>query len=346
MTKISAVICELNPFHKGHEYIFDKAKNGSDVLIAVMSGNFVQRGENAVYDKYKRASDAVHGGADLVLELPFPFSASSAEFFASAAVKIAESVGATDLYFGSECGDVDAITKSAGILNNSGMGTGRAAVLRSEIIMDAFPDVPESILSSPNDILGVEYCRKTKLNVHPVKRIESESASDIRKRLYISDVKAISSDRLLQMEFLHFRSIRKAPECAECNGGVGGRLYNTAFLTNNPHEWMSLAATKQYTNSRLRRAALFSLLCIMPNDIRCDVGFTRVLAANSLGREYLASVRGRTSMPVISNPSDRYGLSGISHEQYSTADFADKLYTLLGNFDDSAFFAKKHSEMI
>ena len=84
MKRISAIICELNPLHEGHKHIFSAAKEKSDVLIAVMSGNFVQRGETAVYDKYKRARSVLSAGADLVLELPFPYSASSAEFFARA----------------------------------------------------------------------------------------------------------------------------------------------------------------------------------------------------------------------------------------------------------------------
>ncbi|MGM9664511.1 MAG: nucleotidyltransferase family protein, partial [Eubacteriales bacterium] len=82
--KISAIICEYNPFHFGHAYHISEIKKNSDAVIAVMSGSFTQRGIPAVVSKYERAHMALEGGADLVLELPFPYCASSAEYFARA----------------------------------------------------------------------------------------------------------------------------------------------------------------------------------------------------------------------------------------------------------------------
>lgn len=117
MNKISAIICELNPLHEGHIYLFQRAKENAQCLIAIMSGNFVQRGECAVFDKYTRAASAVNAGADLVLELPFPWCSGSAAFFARAGVHIAESVGCTHLYFGSETGDLHALQLVAETLN-------------------------------------------------------------------------------------------------------------------------------------------------------------------------------------------------------------------------------------
>lgn len=116
--KVCAVICELNPFHNGHEYLFREARRltGADYLIAVMSGDFVQRGLPAICDKYSRATQALMGGADLVVELPAVFATASADYFAMGAVSAIEDMGCVDfICFGSECGDLELLSSCAGI---------------------------------------------------------------------------------------------------------------------------------------------------------------------------------------------------------------------------------------
>jgi predicted nucleotidyltransferase len=120
--KTVAVISEYNPFHLGHAYQFAEIRRiyGEDTaIIAVMSGNFVQRGDVAVLGKFDRAEAAVRAGASLVLELPFPFSCSSAEHFAFAGVSLADDLGVVDvLSFGSECGDVSLLSDVAGKMSD------------------------------------------------------------------------------------------------------------------------------------------------------------------------------------------------------------------------------------
>ena len=107
--KIYAVICEYNPFHLGHAYQLSELKR-KGAVVCVMSGSFTQRGDAAVLSKYDRAELAVRSGADLVLELPFPYSSASAEIFGKAGVRIADALGCVDaLCFGSESGDTDAL---------------------------------------------------------------------------------------------------------------------------------------------------------------------------------------------------------------------------------------------
>ena len=117
--KIAAIIAEYNPFHNGHKYQVDKIREilGEDTaIIAIMSGNFTQRGELAITDKTVRAKSAIDCGVNLVLELPFPFSMSSAEFFAKSGVKIADSIGVVDyLVFGSESGDINELSDIASV---------------------------------------------------------------------------------------------------------------------------------------------------------------------------------------------------------------------------------------
>ena len=117
-----AIVSEYNPFHRGHAYQIRKIRDefGADTrIIAIMGGHFTQRGEVAVADKYLRARAAVDAGISLVLELPFPYSSASAEVFAKGAVSIADDLGGIDiLSFGSECGDVERLSRVAGRINS------------------------------------------------------------------------------------------------------------------------------------------------------------------------------------------------------------------------------------
>ena len=117
--KIAGIICECNPMHAGHVYLMNEAKRaGADVLVCVMSGCFVQRGEAAIADPYARAEILVRAGADAVVELPFPYSASSAEFFGAAGVDILARLGIDELWFGSECGDVELLSRMAEVADD------------------------------------------------------------------------------------------------------------------------------------------------------------------------------------------------------------------------------------
>lgn len=188
--KIAAIISEYNPFHKGHAYQISKTREiaGATHIIALMSGNFVQRGLPAIIDKYRRAEMALLGGADLVLELPVVYALSSAEFFAEGSVKILNLLNGVDLLsFGSEEGDLEKLRKIAKILASEppqyqlalkknlskGYSFPRA---RNEALVELLPDLSIDFIQSPNNILGIEYIKalfKTSSSIEPftVKRM-------------------------------------------------------------------------------------------------------------------------------------------------------------------------------
>ncbi len=117
--KVTGIIMECNPFHEGHEYLLREARRqtGADYIVAAMSGDYVQRGEPAVFDKYIRAGQILQAGADLVLELPLYAACGSAEYFARSGIALLDRLGVvTDLCFGSESGDTDYIMKCARVL--------------------------------------------------------------------------------------------------------------------------------------------------------------------------------------------------------------------------------------
>ena len=131
---VTGIIMECNPFHEGHAYLLEEARRqtGADYIIVVMSGDYVQRGEPAVFDKYIRAEQILQAGADLVLELPLYAACGSAEYFARGGIALLDRLGVvTDLCFGSESGDTEYIMKYARMLTLA-EGTSTALPPRTE----------------------------------------------------------------------------------------------------------------------------------------------------------------------------------------------------------------------
>ena len=215
--KILGIITEYNPFHNGHKYHIKKSKKETDLdkTLIIMSGNFVQRGEPAIIDYYKRAEVAINNGADLVIKLPTFYSTASSDFFTYGAMKIIKEINIpTVLSFGSECENLSSIKKIAKFLSQeedayyrkirdlmqSGMSMPRA---REKIIMNKFPDAKE-ILKGSNNILAIDYIKNSlKLNIDnidykAIKRIGADyndssvqnvmSASGIRKNIFNSNI--------------------------------------------------------------------------------------------------------------------------------------------------------------
>ena len=119
--KFCSIICEYNPFHNGHLYQLQEAKrrSGADALLCMMSGNFVQRGEAAVLNKFTRAKHAVQAGADIVVELPTVFATSNAELFAKGAISILSAIPCvSSLCFGAENADGNSFLRAADLLNH------------------------------------------------------------------------------------------------------------------------------------------------------------------------------------------------------------------------------------
>ncbi|MBR3665808.1 MAG: nucleotidyltransferase family protein [Ruminococcus sp.] len=172
--KVSGIICEYNPFHNGHLYHIRKTReNGATHIAAVMSGNFVQRGDTAIMDKLERARLAVRSGADLVIELPVQYSLASAENFASGAVHLLDSLGAVDeLSFGSECGDTRKLLKAMETVDlaalthadeiKSIMEKGYTYPRALNSVVNGYDPEAAAIIAGPNNTLAVEYLRALK----------------------------------------------------------------------------------------------------------------------------------------------------------------------------------------
>ena len=181
LLKTAGIIAEFNPFHNGHAYLIEKAReNGCTHIIAVMSGNYVQRGEPAVFPDFVRAETALQNGVDLVLSLPLPYAVSGASVFSSGGVSVLEGTGAVDeLVFASESGNIEDITEVSRILSEDRTDSLIMEQLSSGITYAAAREnaVREiiggkaDILSQPNNILAVEYVsalNRLKSSIKPV----------------------------------------------------------------------------------------------------------------------------------------------------------------------------------
>ena len=198
------IICEFNPFHNGHKYLIDEAKKQTgDDIICLMSGNFVQRGEPAIQEKYLRAKTAIENGADIVLELPTIFACSNAENFAMGAVKILNALGVNHLAFGVEKTSLDILQRIAEIKFNNSIsfqnsfkneienGINFNTALKRAIAKE-FDDVQIlEVLSKPNNILAVEYLtaiKKLNSEIEPIaiQRVDNGYNSITSKNQYLS----------------------------------------------------------------------------------------------------------------------------------------------------------------
>lgn len=176
---ICAIIAEYNPFHNGHKFHIENAKKDNDFVIVILSGDFTQRGEPAILNKYIRTKMALLNGADLVIELPTVYALSSAEGFANGAINIINSLNCINsLSFGSECGDINELRKLSKFLlntdeefNNKVKNLLKSGInYPSAISKIADSNIDSELLNNPNNILAIEYLKallKTDSNVIP-----------------------------------------------------------------------------------------------------------------------------------------------------------------------------------
>lgn len=346
---VLGIIAEYNPFHNGHLYHLLKSKEEAkaDSVIAVIGGNFTQRGEPSLLDKWTKAEMAIANGADLVIELPVLYTISSAENFADGAIKILNSLKIVDaISFGTETEDLNKLN----IISNTIFKEPRdykdylSLYLKEGI---SFPKAREqalikylkepeysSILSTPNNILGIEYLKALKkysseivpINIPRIdtgylsKDYSSEfaSATAVRDLIYNSrlrDVKSyippasftILSEELKSGHFvkdisryeniiiynLRNMSLEQIAELPDVSEGLENLIKKAANSCNTFSEFMNIVKTKRYTETRIRRILLYSLLKITKKDIvisKKTIPYIRVLGCNEKGKNLISKI--------------------------------------------------------
>lgn len=321
----AGIVAEFDPFHRGHEYLIQQARErGASHIAVVMSGAAVQRGSAAVCSKHERAQMAVRCGADLVAELPAPYSCSMAEYFADGAVRILGKLGIDTLCFGSETENADSIKKAAAaadVLKDSeevrellaqGMSY-PAAVQR--VMCELYGSDTAAAVSTPNSTLGVEYTRALarngiKARILPIKRRGSQhggiggefpSGSELREVMQSGGeiscgvpegcVPKVIYDPRRGDEILLYRMLTASKEellrLPEVNESVADRIIKVRRDPPDSFEEFIMAVkTANITHARLRRSALHLVLGITAADL-IEPPYVRILAFNRRGAEIL-----------------------------------------------------------
>lgn len=360
--KVLGLVVEYNPFHNGHMYHIEKAKKlvQPDVTIVVMSGNFVQRGEPAIVDKWTRTAVALQHGIDLVVELPFAFAVQSADYFANGAIQILHHLHVTDLVFGSESGDINLFKEIAYTIKDK---EETYNVLIQSFMKQGYryPDACNQALSSllnksittPNDLLGLAYVKEVIKNHYPmnlhcitrtnnfhsttVQKISSATAirqalkekKDITKQLpnkevYQEPVFLEELFPLLKYKILT-TSAKELRNLHLVEEGLENLLLKNIVHVNTMDEYINTLTSKRYTRSRIQRM----IIHILMNNHKIEVlkamhlEYIRILGMTKIGKEYLHDVKKRIDIPLVSK---------FKGHQYPALDLefkANKLYSLL-----------------
>ncbi len=302
------IICECNPYHAGHEYLFLQARaSGADVVVAVMSGCFTQRGEAAVADPWLRAEALLSGGADLVLELPYPYAAASAEFFAGGGVEVLDRLGVSELWFGSECGDLSRLLAAAEVCERADFRARYAETVQESCgTAEAFFEVLQSFCReeqrfSSNDILGIAYlrairARKSKLCPVTVKR---EGSAYLDKLLPTEGYPSATALRQVWREQGLSAVLPRLPEsvravyarvAAPCDLQYAERLILGQLRLAPPHAFDAVAELSGGLGARLSALALS---CTSLEEL-LQRGVTKKYPLSRLRRGLLFSLTGVT----------------------------------------------------
>ena len=332
--KTAGIVAEYNPFHKGHEYQISLLRErGYEGIVAVMSGNFVQRADAALTDKYRRAEGAVAAGVDLVLELPLPYAVAAAEDFARGGIRILQATGIVNaVCCGCESGDEENLRqyealreaeKSGKIKENMKTGLSYPAACKK-----AVADAGAPWSDKPNDVLALAYRKalevldagmellaiERKGNYHEDDGTGFESAESIRERMRrgedvtkalptgsyerIKDAPLADLKRLERATMAFYRTAdpEKLREFYGMREGLPERLCKYADA-ETLEVLADRAKTKRFPHSAVRRAILCGYLQI-PRKLP-EITYLRVLAFNERGQELLREMKKTSTLPVL-----------------------------------------------
>lgn len=346
--KIFGVIAEYNPLHKGHLWQLQQIRHQfqPDVLLVVMSGNFVQRGDLAIVDKWQRTEMALAAGVDLVVELPLYGSIQAANLFALAAVQILQALAVTDLVFGTESPDLDyygTARKIRTLTTNSAAfsdyrntyATQYNQIIEQNLSLD---------MTKPNQMLGLAYAQaaqtlKYPLTLHALPRTgavdhdqaqlqgEFASASAIRQALLqqqpYQQALPASSEQILQTSriiswkdffpFLKYQllttNLKQLGQIYQMNEGLQYKLQQEILQVNNFPDFLYAIKSKRYTFARLRRVCLYTLLNLTTTQMQqmWQRPYLHVLGFNRVGQQYLHQIKKHAPWPLISNVNQTLG---------------------------------------
>lgn len=378
--KSVGIIAEYNPFHNGHQYHLQQSlkMSGAEICIAVVSGNFTQRGEPALLDKWTRAETAVRNGVNLVVEMPFLFACNNAGYFARGGVEILENLGCDFISFGSESGNIALLQEiSRGIEAHrseleeavkEGVKKGLTyPKARHEAAMALLGEEVSEVLSTPNNLLALEYLRFIK-SAQPitVKRQGSgyheltanddmASATGIRKMLtggenisrFVSGItreiltessgRFADEDKLFPLlrEKILLSSSEELNQIFGAEEGLGNKMKANVRYWKNMDELIEGLKSKRYTRTRITRLLAMTLLGVQREDVKNARNYIRVLAFDEKGSQYLKEIKKSESckLPILTNINKEAELYPEIKEMLEKDILAGDIYNLACGHD-------------
>ncbi len=355
--RVAAVIAEYNPFHSGHAYLLGQARKqgGAQAVVCIMSGSFMQRGEVALLDKWRRTRLALEGGADLVVELPFVYAVAPAEYFALGGVWLAQRMGCVDLLaFGSECGELQQLREAARALLDAPPGSLKERMKTGCSYPQAAAHIAGTAADSPNNLLGITYlmaleklhCQIQPFTVprtgagHHDTRVQGiMSAAGIRRALreetlQPGQVPAQTYAMLMQAKqrgdwsdmrqldrvllgLLRRGGVRR--DGAYLSEGLENRIMWAARDCSNVKELILRVKTKRYPYTRITRTLTHVLMGTTAAQVQEALyrgpGYIRVLGFNQTGKELLRTMKQTAQVPVVVKRAAQQHLNGYAREQ-------------------------------
>ena len=337
--KAIGIIAEYNPFHNGHLYHLEKVKEmyPDYTIILVMNGNFTERGEVTIIDKWKRCDIALELGVDLVIELPFSFATQSADFYAYGAITILEKLGVEKVVFGSESDNIHDLKLIAETqLNNDEfdklvkvyckLGNNYPTALSK-----ALEDLVGKKVTTPNDLLGISYIKtilKNNYKIIPetIKRTNNyhdkelnntfSSATSIRESLKqdnsikdqvpINTLKRLNNLHYMDMYFniLKYKIITEdnLEKYQTVETGMNKKLKEVISNVNTYDELIKSIKSKKDTYNKISRMLLHILCNFTKEDAEAfkEIKYIRILGFNKTGKEYLNNIKKELDVPIIS----------------------------------------------
>ena len=333
------IICEYNPFHNGHIYHLNKVKEiaKDEPIVLVMSGNFTQRGNLSIIEKYDKAKIALDYGVDLVIELPFQYATQSSDFFAKGAINILNELKCNKLVFGSESNNVDELINLANIqINNKEYDNLVKEELDKGInyptaMSNALKRITKNTITTPNDLLGLSYIKeiiKNKYNIEPItiKRTNDynskeltgsiDSATSIREALKnnidvsnsipkesLKYINKFNEEKYLDILKYKIISTNDLSIYQTVDEGIDNKLKQVINEVNTIDELILKVKSKRYTYNKINRM-LNHIICSYTkeeNKNNNELKYIKVLGFSSKGKKYLNSIKKETNTPIITN---------------------------------------------
>lgn len=359
------IIAEYNPFHNGHIYHLNKVKEMFPYasLILVLAGNFTQRGDVSVIDKWDKTKIALDYGFDLVAELPFNIATSSASIYAKGAIDILNKLECDYLVFGSETNDVELLKKLVNITNDNQEYQNKIKLYLDEgynypkSCSLALNDVSKVIIDKPNDVLALEYVRNiintnSKIKPISIKRTndyhEEEilnnitSATSIRKNINNKEIirNALPKESLDLIKNIsindYFRYVKyeiitndNLNDILDVDEGIENKLKKEIETVKNIDELIKKVKSKRYSYNKIKRM-LLHILTNTKKDYQKNVKYIRVLGLNDNGKKILKEIKNEIDVPIITKYKKEYNYL------FKDDIKANKIYSLItnNNFND------------